>query len=541
MLLYKFISILLISLFVPLLYPQEISRPKLVVGIVIDQMKYDYLSKYEKYYTEDGFKRIIKAGSNFTFAHYNYIPTYTGPGHASIYSGTSPYFHGIISNEWYDRKTNSFANCVEDKDFRTVGEMTSEGNDSPLRLLTTTISDQMKISSNGKCKVFSISLKDRAAILPGGHTPDEVFWYSHESGKFISSTYYTNSLPQWVLHFNEENIAGKLFQNKWDLILPEEDYSISAPDNAPWEDDAFSEGKTTFPHFFDKVVNKKYDMIMTTPFGNELLVRFAKELIKNEKPGSSGYTDFLSISFSSTDYIGHAYGPNSVEIEDTYIRLDRQLADLLGTLDEYVGNGNYLLFLTSDHGAAEATGFLQAQHIPAGNFADKACGDSLKAFSERKFGTADLIKNFSNFQIYLDNDRINKNHLNTTDVENAFGEYLQDVFPEIDKVFLRHDLRHLSASRIPYNYILNGFNTERSGNVEFSLKPDYLNDHIRYGTTHGSSYPYDTHVPLIFYGWNVPAKEINNPVYIVDIAATIADLLGITEPNGCIGIPIIQK
>jgi predicted AlkP superfamily pyrophosphatase or phosphodiesterase len=539
--LHKFLSILLVFLFIPFLYPQQIDRPKLVVGIVIDQMRYDYLYRFEKYYTEDGFKRIMKGGSNFTFAHYNYVPTYTGPGHTSIYTGTTPYYHGIISNDWYSRKTNSFVNCVEDDSVRTVGEMTKEGEASPKRLFTTTITDQMKISTNGQCRIYSISLKDRAAILPGGHNADEVYWYSPESGKFITSTFYSNSLPQWVIRFNENNLPGKLFQNEWGLLLPEEDYVLSSPDNAPWEDDVFSEGKTTFPHSFENVLNKKYDLIESTPFGNELLLQFAKELIRNEKPGSSGYTDFLAISFSSTDYIGHAYGPNSVEIEDTYLRLDRQLADLFNTLDQNVGKDNYLLFLTADHGAAETLGFRQNKNMPSGSFDENVCRDSIKSYSRRKFGTDDMIKNFSNFQIYLNNELIEKNHLNTSDVENEFGEYLQDEFPAIDKIFLRHDLRHLSATRIPYNFILNGFNTYRSGNIEFSLKPGYLDDHVKYGTTHGTSYPYDTHIPLIFYGWNVPAKEISTPVYIVDIAATIADLLGITEPSGCIGIPIIYR
>jgi predicted AlkP superfamily pyrophosphatase or phosphodiesterase len=339
--------------------------------------------------------------------------------------------------------------------------------------------------------------------------------------------------------FNKKDLADKLLKNGWDLLLPKDDYKLSYPDDTSWEEDVFSEGKTSFPHSFSKVMNKKYEIIINTPFGNELLAEFAKALIENEKPGSSGYTDFLAISFSSTDYVGHPYGPNSVEIQDTYIRLDSQLADLFKSLDQNVGKGNYLLFLTADHGAAETTKFLQSMHIPAGNFNYKACSDSLKEFAQRIYGTPDLIKNFSNFQIYFDNKVLEEKHLNTTDVENAFGEYLQDHYSEIEKIFLRHDLRHLSASRIPYNYILNGFNTERSGNVEFSLKTDYLTDHPNYGTTHGNSFPYDTHVPLIFYGWHIPSKEINTPVYIVDIAATISNLLGITEPNGCIGIPLI--
>jgi predicted AlkP superfamily pyrophosphatase or phosphodiesterase len=537
---YIFISCLIL-LTISTAYSQEIDRPKLVVGIVIDQMRYDYLNKYEKYYGEDGFKRIMKGGSNFTFTHYNYVPTYTGPGHASIYTGSVPYYNGIISNDWYSRKSRSFVNCVQDDSIRTIGENTKEGQASPKRLLTTTISDQMKIATNGKARVYSVSLKDRAAILPGGHTPDEVFWYSPESGKFITSSYYSNSLPGWVNDFNGRNIAGNLFKGEWDLLLPEADYALSSPDNAPWEDDVFSEGRTSFPHSFSKVMDKKYDLIRSTPFGNELLLQFAESLIENEKPGSGDYTDFLAISFSSTDFIGHAYGPNSVEIQDAFIRMDRQLAELLSTLDKKVGKGNYILFLTADHAVSETEGFLRNMDIPAGSFDSKMCEDSLKAFSKRKFGTEDLIENFSNHQVYLNKEIIKEKHLTTADVEDEFGEFLQDEFTEIEKIFLRHNLGDLSASRVPYNYILNGFNTERSGNIEFELKPNYLPGNENYGTTHGAAFPYDTHVPLILYGWNIPAKQINSPVYVVDIAATICNLLGITEPTGCIGIPVLDK
>jgi hypothetical protein len=535
----KFVLSLLF--FISTLYAQPLSQPKLVVGIVIDQMRYDYLKKYEKYYGEDGFKRLMKEGSNFTFAHYDYVPTYTGPGHASIYTGTTPYYHGIISNDWYSKKSKSFVNCIEDDSALTIGEMTPEGQASPKRLMTTTISDQLKIFTNGKSRVFSISLKDRAAILPAGHKPDEVFWYSYKTGKFISSSYYTNSLPQWVIEFNQKNVAGSLFRVSWDLLLPKEDYSISYPDEAPWEDDVFRESKTSFPHSFSNVINKKYDLIRTTPYGNDLLLQFAEALIENEKPGKGSYTDFLAISFSSTDFIGHAYGPNSVEIEDAFIRMDRQLAELLGTLDKDVGKGNYILFLTADHAVSETAGFLKNMNIPSGTFNSESCIDSLKAFSQRKFGTDKLIENFSNNQIYFNKKLLDEKHLSTSVVEDEFGEFLQDEFSAIEKVFLRHNLRDLSATREPYNYILNGFNPERSGNVEFDLKPNYLPDHGSYGTTHGTSFPYDTHVPLIFYGWNVSAKQINKPVYIVDIAATICNMLAITEPTGCIGIPVINK
>jgi predicted AlkP superfamily pyrophosphatase or phosphodiesterase len=537
----KYLFLTLFILIAQILFAQQESKPKLVVGIVIDQMRYDYLQKYEKYFGEGGFKRLMNEGTDFTFAHYDYVPTYTGPGHSSIYTGTTPYYNGIISNDWYSKKSNSFVNCVEDKSVRTIGETTGEGQKSPIRLLTTTISDQMKIATNGKCKAYSISIKDRAAILPGGHNPDEVFWYSPETGKFISSTYYTNSLPQWVIDFNQKNIVSSLFKGVWNLLLPSEDYSFSAPDEAPWEDDVFSEGKTSFPHSFSKVMGKKYDLIRDTPFGNDLLLQFAKALIENEKPGSGDYTDFLAISFSSPDFIGHAYGPNSVEIQDTYIRMDRQLADLFNSLDKNVGKGNYILFLTADHAVSETVGFLKSMKIPAEGFEYKACGDSIKSFAERKFGTRDLIENFSNLQIYFSKKVLEENKLNSAVVEDSFGEYLRDEFPEIKKIFLRHNMKNLSPQRIPDNYILNGFNHERSGDVSFDLNPNILPGFGNKGTTHGASFPYDTHVPLLFYGWDVPAKTDNTPVYIVDIAATICNMLGIDEPNGCIGIPIIKK
>lgn len=537
----SFIIILLLVFAISTNYSQDINRPKLVVGIVIDQMRYDYLNKFEKYYGDTGFKRLMKDGANFTFAHYNYVPTYTGPGHASIYTGSVPNIHGIISNDWYNKKTGKFVNCVEDNSTVIIGGANKKGGSSPIQLLTTTISDQMKITTNGNCRIYSISLKDRAAILPGGHSADGVYWYDPENGKFITSSYYRNSLPGWVQDFNETNPVDKLFKEQWDLLLPDSNYTNSFPDNAPWEDDVFSEGKTSFPHSLSSVADKKYDIIRSTPFGNELLLQFAEALIENEKPGTGNYTDFLAISFSTTDFIGHAYGPNSVEIQDAFIRLDRQLGDLLTTLDNNVGKGNYILFLTADHAVSETLGFLESMHIPAGKFNHDACGDSIRKFAEREYGTSDIIRNFSNLQIYLNEKNIGKMNLTVAGVEDSFGKYLTSEFPEIQRVFLRHTMGNLSPHRIPDNYILNGFNPERSGNIEFELKPNYLPGDESYGTTHGSEYPYDTHIPLIFYGWNIPAEEINTPVFIVDVAATICNLLRITEPTGSIGIPILTR
>ncbi|MCH8171455.1 MAG: alkaline phosphatase family protein [Bacteroidetes bacterium] len=289
------------------------SSPKLVVGIVVDQMRYDYLYRFNSLYSDGGFKKLMKEGSNFTFAHFNYAPTHTAPGHATIYTGTTPYFHGIISNSWYDKKLKRTVYCTSDRLFNTVGANDNRGQMSPKRLLSTTITDQLKLATNGKSKVISVAIKDRAAILPGGHTANAAYWYDSNTGGFITSTFYMQQLPGWVKKFNDRKLADKYMKSIWKLSYPLKEYEINLPDKKAYEKDLFFENKTTFPHSFNNIPkNKKRSLLSSTPFGNELLFNFAKEALINEHLGQRGQTDFLAIGFSSTDYIGHSYGPNSV-------------------------------------------------------------------------------------------------------------------------------------------------------------------------------------------------------------------------------------
>jgi predicted AlkP superfamily pyrophosphatase or phosphodiesterase len=517
-------------------------QPKLVVGIVIDQMRYDYLYRFESLYGNDGFKKLMKDGTNFTFAHFDYVPTYTGPGHSCIYTGTTPYFNGIISNDWYDKETQKMVYCVSDKMVNTLGANDKNGEMSPRRLLSTTITDQIKLATNGRSKVISISLKDRAAILIGGHMADAAYWYDPDSGNYITSSYYMKRLPDWVREFNNKKLADKYLALDWKLSLPIDKYVQTLPDAESYEADVFYEGKTTFPHSFKNIpLQKRYDVLRTTPFANDLQYDFIKAAINNEKLGEHSNTDFLAISYCASDYVGHAYGPNSLEVEDLYVKLDSLLANMINFLDRKIGKDKYILFLTADHAVAPSPDFEMEKRIPGGWFDPEIVKDSLINFTERNFHNKKLIESFSNLQIYFNRQVIKRLNLDLNNLENVYADYLRDNCPLITQIFKRDDLEKQIAGRCNHNFLLNGFNPVRSGDVLFGLQSGYIFEKGgEVATSHGTLYSYDTHVPLIFYGWHIPSQTINAPVYTVDIAPTIASLLNIQEPSACIGIPIIK-
>jgi predicted AlkP superfamily pyrophosphatase or phosphodiesterase len=538
----KFLSIVFLLLFLSLsIFSQTLERPKLVVGIVVDQMRFDYLYRYYKFYGNDGFKRLMNEGSNFTFNHYNYEITSTGLGHASIYTGTTPFYHGIIGNDFYDKQLKKSVYCVSDPETKSVGSNDDVGEMSPKRLLSTTITDQIKLATNGRAKVISIAIKDRSAVLPGGHWPDGAFWYNEDTGNFITSTYYMNELPKWVADFNNRKLADLYISQEWTLSLPKSDYEINLPDESKYEKDLFNEGKTSFPHSLKNLEPKRqYEKLRATPFGNQLLVEFAKSALIGENLGKGKEPDFLTISFSSTDIMAHEYGTFSYETMDTYIKLDRQIADLLKTLDKQVGKGNYLLFLTADHSALETPGYLRDKGMPVGGLNQKNAVALLKSFCANKYGNADLIESISNKQIFLNLDVLKTNNLDIHKVEQEIVDYMRNTFPEITSIFTRDYLDTQISSRDQRNPMVNGFNPALSGDISYELRPGYLPNFMEKGTTHGSSYNYDTHSPLIFYGWHIPAQTINSPVYVIDIAVTIANLLRIQEPSAAIGIPLIK-
>ncbi|MEI7661761.1 MAG: alkaline phosphatase family protein [Bacteroidota bacterium] len=516
-------------------------QPKLIVGIVVDQMRYDYLYRYYNQYSDRGFRRLIREGMNFTFAHYNYIPTYTGPGHASIYTGSTPYYHGIISNDWYDRKSKKTIYCTRDTTVRTVGAGNASGQMSPENLLSTTITDQLRMSDNGLSRVFAVSLKDRAAILPGGHLANAAYWYDAKSGNFITSSFYLNELPAWATRFNERKLAIKLMSNSWELESGI-NYEASFPDNGPGEEDIFREGKTTFPHIFSNLSDTmKREQIKATPFGNILLAGFISELLKNEKPGQGKYCDFLAISFSSTDYVGHAYGPNSMEVMDTYLKLDRQIARILDTLDQCLGKGNYLLFLTADHAVKPNSALLEAGRIHAGHERNRSIREQLVEFAGNRFGNPRIIEAVQDNQVYLNHPLLDSLKLTITEVSAILTGFMRTAFPYMGIIQTRDELIAKTPVRSMNAFILNGFNIRRSGDLLFEMNQNYLvSGPGDKGTTHESSYDYDTHIPLLFFGWHIRPGESNQEVYVEDIAPTLANLVHIQEPDATIGIPIVQ-
>lgn len=507
------------------------SKPKLIVGIVVDQMRNDYIYRYWDRYGNGGFKKLVSKGYYLKNANYNYVPTYTGPGHASIYTGTTPRTHGIIANEWYDKGLNEEVYCVDDENVKSIGTASKNGKRSPVSLISSTIGDELKMSTNGKSKVFGIALKDRSSILPAGHSGDAAFWYDDSTGYFVSSSWYVNELPKWVNDFNAKQFPKSLLQTTWNTLKPIETYTNSLADNNAYEKAPNKKETPTFPYNYGDFVKKNsWGILKATPFGNTITKDLAIECLKNEKLGKDEFTDLLAISFSSPDIIGHSYGPRSVEMEDVYIRLDLDIEEILKTLDEEVGPGNYMVFLTADHGGADVPQHLINEQIPANYFNSKTMVKELKLFLQSNFNDSTLFLSCSNEQLFLNNQKLEK--LNKQNIEQKVCNYLI-TNPGISEAYPSEVLKNNAFdTRDIRTLIQNGFNHQKSGNVAFTLKPGWM-EYQKTGTTHGAAYSYDTHVPLIFYGSGVEKGSSFNYYKITQIAPTIADMIQINYPNGC--------
>ena len=514
------------------------AKPKLVVGIVVDQMRYDYITRFYNHYGEGGFKRMITEGFNCKNNHFNYAPTSTGPGHTSVHTGTTPATHGVIGNNWYDKENDETVYCAGDASYASVGTKSDAGQMSPHRMSVTTVSDELRLHTQMRGKTIAIAIKDRGAVLPGGHTANAAYWFhGADEGKWISSTYYMDKLPTWVSDFNSSG-AVQSYKRAWTTLKDISTYTESGADNNTYEGLFNGETSPTFPHNTTGLLDKTKDfgLISGTPYGNSLTTDFALEALEKEGLGTDGDTDFLAISFSSTDYVGHKYGVNSKEIQDTYLRLDADLERLLTALDKKVGEGEYTVFLTADHGAVDVPTYLKDMKIPAGYVDYNAIKTKFSDFLKYKYGTEDIVKNFSNLQIFLDHKIIKNLDLDVKQVqEDIAKEYLS--FDFIDRVYTGEQMWQNEYTRgIPY-ILQNGYNQKRSGDVLLVLKPGF----ISYGTTgstHGSPQIYDTHVPLLFFGKGIKKGSTVERTEIPDIAPTISALLGISFPSGSTGKPI---
>jgi predicted AlkP superfamily pyrophosphatase or phosphodiesterase len=519
-------------------------RPKLVVGIVVDQMRWDYLYRYYSRYQTNGFKRLLNDGFSCENTQVDYIPTVTAAGHSCIYTGTVPAIHGIAGNDYIIQATGKLMYCTEDTSVQTVGSTSKAGQMSPRNLQTTTVTDELKLATNFRSKVIGIALKDRGGILPAGHTADAAYWYDDKTGNWITSTYYMKDLPQWMKDFNDQKLAENYLKLDWAPLYPIDTYLQSTADNSPYEGKFKGTDAPTLPVKTSAIYKGNLGLIRSTPYGNTFTLDVAIAAINGEQLGQHADPDFLAISLSSPDYIGHQFGINAVEIEDNYLRLDRDIANFLVYLDAKVGKGNYTVFLTADHGAAHNTAFLNDHNIPAGVWDDGAALKELNKVLLEKYKAEKLVLSLNDYQVNLNYSAINKLGLDE-------GEIIKDCIDFFEKqpaVAFAIDMKKAQTASIPdelRSRIVNGYSIEHSGEIQIILKPGWFTGHGSgdggpTGTTHGTWNPYDSHIPLVFMGWGIKHGSNTREIHMTDIAPTIAALLHIQAPNGSIGVPVSE-
>ena len=497
--------------------------PRLVVGLVVDQMRWDYLTRFQERFGDRGFKRVLNQGFSCDNTIIPYAQTLTAPGHASVYTGSVPSIHGIVGNDWYDKYLQRQVYCVQDDSVRLLGTDKQGGLMSPKNLLTTTITDELKLATNFRSKVIGVAIKDRGSILPGGHAANAAYWYDASSGNFITSSWYMNELADWVTVFNKRKIVDSLYHSPWSLSYPISSYTQSDTSDIGLKNNPF-------PRNLERNVGKNYGTIASTPSGVTTTLAFSRAAIESEHMGEDNVPDFLAISLSSPDYIGHAFGPNAVEVEDAYIKLDQELASFFDYLDTKVGKGKYTFFLTADHAVAHAPAFMEQHKLP---------GKSMKknnlaiVATEKKFGVKGIVIDELNGQYYLNTRLLDSAKV---DLHSVKATLLEELNKSPD-VLVAFDNENIQAVNLPSELkemFVKGYNYKLSGDIQVVYKPGYFFGGTT-GSTHGSMYAYDTHIPLLWMGWGIKQGNSHREVYMTDIAPTLAALLGIQQPSGSIG------
>jgi predicted AlkP superfamily pyrophosphatase or phosphodiesterase len=515
--------------------PKMLPRPKLVVGMMVDQMRWDFLYRYYDRYSEGGFKRLLREGFTCENAMIPYAQTVTAAGHASVYTGSVPAVNGIMGNDWFDRSQNRSVYCVEDKGVAIVGGSDNKEPMSPKNLWTTTISDELRLATNFRSKVVGIAIKDRGAILPAGFTGD-AYWYDSKSGNFVTSTYDYPELPVWVADFNMKKLADSLYAKDWNTLYPINTYVQSDRDNAAYEGRFMHEQTPTFPHELKSQMGVNYGTISSTPYGNTLTLAFARAAMKAENLGKDNITDLLAVSLSSPDYAGHQFGPNSIEIEDMYLRLDKELEAFFNHLDKEVGKGQWLFFITADHGVAHTPGFLAKNNIQVSTLSSNI--GTLNKSIEEKFRVSNAIRSSGNYHVYFNYEKLDSAGANPDAV-------MQFAVKELEKdstVWMAFETKKLQTVNMPAEIkerFINGMNPKFSGDLIVVLKSGFFVGG-RTGTTHGSWYPYDAHIPMVFMGWGIKHGSTARPTYMTDFAPTLSALLHIQMPSGNIGRPVTE-
>ena len=464
-----------------------------------------------------------------------YSPTVTACGHTCVYTGSVPSIHGIAGNNWWDNQLMRSMYCSEDKSVSGVGGKTTEdGQMSPKNMLTTTICDELRLATNFKSKVIGVALKDRGSILPAGHSANAAYWYEGKSGNFITSTYYMNQLPDWVNQFNNRKVVDSLYKIGWNTTMGKDVYpNYATADIKDYEAKPFGKEASGFPYDFSKFVGTDYSKISSTPHGNTLTVEMAKAAVLAEKLGKNTVTDFLAVSFSSPDYVGHSFGPNSWEQVDDYVRLDEELGRLFSFLDASVGKGQYTVFLTADHAVAHVPGFMKENKLPGGVMEVTGMVKDMNAKLKEKFGIDNAIASMMNDQFYLNHGKIDSAKADEAGIKKWIIQYMKKN-EAVTNAFATSDIMTTPLNKTLREMLANGYNPNRSGDIQVIMKPGYIEGSAT-GTTHGAWYPYDAHIPLVWYGWGIKHGKTNKETYMTDIAATLAGLLHIQMPSGSVG------
>ncbi len=532
-----FFFIYTLIIFTSSTYAQK-HKVRLVLQITVDQLRGDVINTYKKSFTSDGFFYLLNNGMNFTNAHYIHSITKTAPGHSTLSTGSTPSKHGIINNDWYEKTDGVQVYSCEDSSAKIIGDTVDNLGRSPKRLMVPTLSDKIA-EANPKSKVFGISVKDRGAILMAGHK-GKAFWFSPKSGDFVTSTYYYSDYPEWVKNFSKRNLPDQYYTKGWDLIYTKDKYQYASIDKNSYER-TLPELGFTFPHLYKSISKEKfYSLIPFSPWGDRYTYEFAKELITNENLGADEITDYLSISFSCTDYIGHLFGPNTLEYEDQILNLDKTLSDLFHFIDEKIGLDNVLIVLSADHGICETPEYLAQKGIESGVLSTKEIVQKLNDFGRNELHlNFDVVEHAVPPYIYLDEEKIKAAGLDLCETE----KILSSISDKVEGVYKTYTACDIESGNLPDDDISvkvkNAYYPGRSGNLYIINKPKWYlawnPKNRKNAATHGSPWSYDTFVPLIFTGPGIEHKVIEDKVGPHNIAATIAFYLGIDAPEGSVG------
>ena len=519
-------------------------KPKLVIGIVVEELNYNQLEKFHDKLSENGIKKLINEGTYFKNASYEYLLTQSAPGHATIATGAEPSFHGITSDNWYTPLKNELINCTKDVSVNSVGGSFESGLHSPVNLLVSTFSDELAIATNKKAKVFGVGLKESSAIFSAGHTANAAYWFDNTTGTWMSSSYYISALPDWVNDFNAMKFSDTYLNSTWNLLRPAKDYADCLPDSNSFE--IGFNNINYFPYDLKKLRSgntfsskNDYSLLRETPFGNSLTTNFAIRLIQKERLGKDDVTDYLSICYSATDYIGHRFGPSSVEMGDAILRLDDDIKNLLTFINDSIGKKNVIIYLTAAHGISEIPAVLEKDRIPSGYFQQNQALQLLRSYLNAIYGEGDWVKGYSERQIFLNRTLIEDARLSLDDVQKKVARFLvqftgvEAAYPY--SAFEANDFGNGNLKRI-----INNFSPQRSGDVIVILNPGWVEKVSNFVTNHNSPYEYDSHVPLIWYGWTVNRATVTRQVNITDIAATLSTLCKVPYPNACTGEPMFE-